>query len=73
MPYFRRMCRPVVTTEALLGFVGEHPFKPTPWNSLLPCGRELYDVAKAKKSTAGGLSGWAWNEIQALPAPRFSG
>ena len=27
----------------------------------------------AKKSTAGGLYGWAWNEIKALPLPWFSG
>ena len=26
-----------------------------------------------KKSTAGGLDGWAWNEITALPLPCFSG
>ena len=26
-----------------------------------------------KKSTAGGLDGWAWNEIKALPLPWFSG
>ena len=28
---------------------------------------------KAKKSTAGGLDGRAWNEIKALPLPWFSG
>ena len=26
-----------------------------------------------KKSTAGGLDGWAWNEIKALSLPWFSG
>ena len=30
-------------------------------------------MARAKKSTAGGLDGWAWNEIKALPLPWFSG
>ena len=29
-------------------------------------GRDLQEVARAKKSTAGGLDGWAWNEIKAL-------
>ena len=29
--------------------------------------------SRAKKSTAGGLDGWAWNEIKALPLPWFSG
>ena len=36
-------------------------------------GRDLQEVAWAKKSTAGGLDGWAWNEIKALPLPWFSG
>ena len=30
-------------------------------------------MARVKKSTAGGLDGWAWNEIKALPLPWFSG
>ena len=29
----------------------------------------MQEVARAKKSTAGGLDGWAWNEIKALPLP----
>ena len=50
-----------------------------PWNSLgdylpqqpileLPIltGEELYEAAMAKKPTAAGLDGWAWNEIKAL-------
>ena len=36
-------------------------------------GRDLQEVARAKKSTASGLDGWAWNETQALPLPWFSG
>ena len=36
-------------------------------------GRDLLEVAWAKQSTAGGLDGWAWNEIKALPLPWFSG
>ena len=31
--------------------------------------QDLSDVAGAKKSAAGGLDGWAWNEIKALPLP----
>ena len=34
---------------------------------------ELYEVAMAKKSTAGGLDGWAWNEIKALSLSWFVG
>ena len=36
-------------------------------------GRDLQEVARAKKSTAGGLDGWAWNEVKALSLPWFSG
>ena len=31
------------------------------------------DTAWAKKSTAGVLDGWAWNEVKALTLPWFSG
>ena len=34
-------------------------------NALLT-GEELHDVAMAKKSTGGGLDGWAWSEVKAL-------
>ena len=36
-------------------------------------GRDLQEVARAKKSTAGALGGWAWNEVKALSLPWFSG
>ena len=36
-------------------------------------GRDLQEVARAKKSTAGGLDGWGSDEIKALPLPWFSG
>ena len=36
-------------------------------------GQDLLEVAPAKKSTAGGLDGWAWNEILFLPLAWFSG
>ena len=36
-------------------------------------GRDLQEVAWVKKSSAGGLDGWARNEIKALPLPWFSG
>ena len=66
MPYFRREGHPVVTVQAFLGFVGDHlpqvPFLDLP----MLTGEELYEAAMAKKSTAAGLDGWAWNEIKAL-------
>ena len=36
-------------------------------------GQDLLEVAKAKKSTAGGLDGWAWREIKSLQLAWFSG
>ena len=35
-------------------------------------GRDLQEVARAKKSAAGGMDGWAWNEVKALPLLWFS-
>ena len=36
-------------------------------------GQDLLEVARAERSTAGGLGGWAWNEVKALSLPWFSG
>ena len=68
MPYFCRSGHPVVTVELFLDCV----------DSLLPqepvldlpriSGQDCLEVARAKKSTAGGLNGWAWNEISSLPS-----
>ena len=36
-------------------------------------GEEFFEAAMAKKSTAAGLDGWAWNEIKALSLSWFVG
>ena len=73
MPFFCRSGHPVVTPDQFLDFVGhllpQEPFLDLPRIT----GRDLQEVARAKKSAAGGLDGWAWNEIKALPLPWFSG
>ena len=33
----------------------------------------LVDVVRKRKSTAGGLDGWGWKELKALPLPWFDG
>ena len=64
---------PVVSTEQFLDFIGH--FLPQETSLDLPriTGRDLQEVGRAEKATAGGLDGWAWNEIKALPLPWFSG
>ena len=61
---------PVVTPDQFLDFVGHllphGALSGSSWNY-----RDLQEVARAKKSTAGWLDGWAWNEIKALPLPWF--
>ena len=73
MPYFRREGHPVVIVQAFLDFLGDHlpqePFLDLP----ILTGEELYEAAMAKKPTAAGLDGWAWNEIQALSLSWFVG
>ena len=73
MPYFCRSGHPEVSSDRFLDFIGH--FLPQQDFLDLPVisGRDLQDVARAKKATAGGLDGWAWNEIKALPLPWFSG
>ena len=73
MPFFCRSRYPVVTVDQCVDFV--HPF--LSWEAVLDLpritGQDLLDTARAKKSSAGGLDGWVWNEIKALPFAWFSG
>ena len=64
---------PEVSAEQFLGFIGH--FLPQENFLDLPriTGRDLQEVVRVKKATAGGLDGWAWNEIKALHLPWFSG
>ena len=73
MPYFCRCGHLVVTVEQFLDFVD--PFLPQKPFLDLPriTGQDLFEVAQAKTSTAGGLDGWAWNEAQGLASILFSG
>ena len=72
MPFFCRFGHPVVTPGQLPGFIG-HLLPQEPYLDLPGItGRDLQEVARAKRSTAGGLDGWVWNEIKALPLPWFS-
>ena len=61
MPIFCRSGHPVVTIEQFLELVD--PFLPQePVLDLHGInGQDLFEVAKAKRSTAVGLDGWAWN------------
>ena len=70
MPFFCWSGHPVVSPDQFLDFVG-HLLPQEPYLPRIT-GRDLQEVARAK-STAGGLDGWAWNEIKALPLPWFSG
>ncbi len=63
----------VVTVQAFLNFVGDQlpqePFLELP----MLTGEELDEAAMAKKSTAAGLDGKAWNAINALSLSWFVG
>ena len=73
MPFSCRSGHPVVTVDQFLDCIGH--LLPQEPQFALPriTGRDLQEVARAKKSTVGGLDGWAWNELKALPLPWFSG
>ena len=73
MPFFCRIGHPVVAVTQFLAFVGS--FLPQEAELDLPpiSGRELMEFARSKMSTAGGLDGWAWNEIKVSHLPWFSG
>ena len=64
MPFFCRSGHPVVTPDQFLDFVG-HLLAQEPYLDLPRiAGRDLQDVARAKKSAAGGLDGWAWTRLR---------
>ena len=73
MPFFCWSGHLAVTSDQFLAFLGlllpQEPLLHLPRIT----GRDLQDIARAERSTAGGLDGWAWNEIKALPLPWFSG
>ena len=73
MPFFCRSGHPVISPDQFLDFVGHLLPQETYLDLPRITGRDLQEVARAKKSTAGGLDGWAWNEIKALPLPWFCG
>ena len=60
-------------SKPFLDFVGDHlpqePFLDLP----ILTGEDLMKLLWAKKSTAAGLDGWAWNEIKALSLSWFVG
>ena len=59
MPFFCRSGHLVVSPEQFLDFIGH--FLPQETSLDLPriTGRDLQEVVRAKKATAGGLDGWA--------------
>ena len=73
MFFFWRSGHPVVTVDQFLDFVGHLLPQEPQFDLPRITGRDVQEVARAKKSTAGGLDGWAWNEIKAFPLPWFSG
>ena len=73
MLFFCKSGHPVVTLDQFLDFVG-HLLPQEPQLDLpRMTGRDLQEIAKAKKSTAGGLDGWAWNELKHCLYLGFSG
>ena len=73
MPYFRREWHPVVSPQAFLDFVGDHLLSEASLDLPILTGEELHGAAMAKTSTAGGIEGWAWNEVEALSLSWFVG
>ena len=73
MPLFCWSGHPAVTVDQFLDFVGHLLPQERQFDLPRSTGRDLKEVARAKKSTAGGLDGRAWNEVKALPLPWFSG
>ena len=72
-PFFFWSGHPVATPDQFLDFLGHLLPQEPQFDLPRITERDLQKVARAKKSTAGRLDGWAWNEIKALRLPWFSG
>ena len=57
---------PCCLPQAFLDFAGDHLPQEIFLDLPTLTGEELHDVTMAKKSTSGGLDGWARNEVKAL-------
>ena len=73
MPHFRRDAHLVDTPQAFFDSVGDHLGQAALLDFPILTGEELHEAAMMKKSTAGGLDGWAWNEIKILSLSWFAG
>ena len=73
MPFFRRGERDPVTPQAFLGFIGDFLHQADVIDMPALTGEDLHSAVLAKKSTSGGLDGWSWNELKALPLSWYVG
>ena len=73
MPFYCRSGHPVVTVDQCLDFVAHLLPQEPQFDLPRITGRDSQEVVRAKKSSAGGLDGWAWNDLKALPLPWLSG
>ena len=71
MPCFHREGHPAVHPQAVLDPVGVHLPQEAILDMPILTGGALHDAALQKKSSAGELDGWAWNETIALSLSWF--
>ena len=73
MPFFRRAGWDPVTPQSYLDFVGGYLDQARVIDLPVLTGEDLHSAVIAKKSTSGGLDGWGWNELKALPLSWYVG
>ena len=62
-----------VTPQSYLDFVGGYLDQAKVINLPILTGEDLQSTVLAKKSISGGLDGWGWNELKALPLSWYVG
>ena len=67
MPFFRREGRDLVTPDGFIQFVEGYLHQAPVLDLPVLTGDDLHSVVLSKKATSGGLDGWGWNELKALP------
>ena len=64
---FRREGRDPVTHGGFIFFFGGYLQQAPTLELLELTGDDLYSVVLSEKATSGGLDGWGWNDLKALP------
>ena len=73
MQFFRREGRDPVSPDSFIDFVGLYLQQAPTLDLPELTGDDLHSAVLSEKATSGGLDGWTWHELKALPLSWYVG